>query len=217
MATNYIGAEHEFHSKEFALGWAERFEPTPERLRLFELIFSQLKETIPGDGIIVELGIGPGYLAKYLLERLPDISYCGIDFSSPMLEIAKGRLQRFSSRVIYTQADLVKEAWEEKVSEPVHAMVSTWALHDLGSPDNINIVYERAYNALRDGGVLINGDFIKPDGAKQEFEGGRFYVSKHLGLLTDNGFSNVSCLSLFEEEIENPTPAQNYACIRAEK
>ena len=111
----------------------------------------------------------------------------------------------------------MKEAWEKKVSEPVHAVVSTWALHDLGSPDNVNIVYERAYNALRDGSVLINGDFIKPVGAKQEFEGGRFYVSKHLELLTDIGFSNVSCLSLLEEEIENPTPAQNYACIRAEK
>ena len=217
MTTNFVGAEHEFHSKEFALGWAERFEPTPERIRLFELIFSQLKEAIPSDGRIVELGIGPGYLANYLLERMPSASYCGIDFSLPMLEIAQERLQRFSSRVTYTQADLVEEAWERKVSKPVHAIVSTWALHDLGSPKNINTVYERSYSVLGNSGILINGDFIKPTGAIQEFERGRFYVTKHLELLANTGFSNPTCLSLFEEEIENPTPAQNYACIRAEK
>ncbi len=217
MTKNLVGADHEFHSKEFALGWAERFEPTPERLRLFELITSQLKEAIPNDGCIVELGIGPGYLAKYLLERMPRASYCGIDFSLPMLEIAQERLQRFSSRVSYMQADLVEEAWEKKVSEPAHAIVSTWALHDLGSPKNINTVYKRSYGALVKSGILINGDFIKPTGTLHEFEGGRFYVAKHLELLANAGFSNAKCLSLFEEEIENPTPAQNYACIRAKK
>ncbi len=217
MTTNFVGADHEFHSKEFALGWAERFDPTPERLRLFELITSQLKGAIPSDGSIVELGIGPGYLAKYLLVRMPRASYCGIDFSLPMLEIAQERLKRFSSRVTYMQADLVEEAWEEKVSEPVHAIVSTWALHDLGSPKNINTVYERSNSALVKSGILINGDFIKPTDALQEFEGGRFYVAKHLELLASAGFSNARCLSLFEEEIENPTPAQNYACIKAEK
>lgn len=217
MTTNFVGAEHEFHSKEYALGWAERFEPTPERIRLFELIFSQLKEAIPSDGGIVELGMGPGYLANYLLERMPSASYRGIDFSSPMLEIARERLQKFSSRVTYTQADLVEDAWEDKVSKPVHAIVSTWALHDLGSSKNIDTVYQRSYIALGHSGILINGDFIKPSGAMQEFEAGRFHVAEHLERLANIGFSHASCLSLFEEEIENPTSAQNYACIRAEK
>ena len=76
MTTDFVGAEHEFHSKEFALGWAERFLPTPERTRLFELIFSQLNDAIPRNGNIVELGMGPGYLADYLLKRMPDASYC---------------------------------------------------------------------------------------------------------------------------------------------
>jgi len=217
VTTDFIGAEHEFHSKEFAIGWAERFAPTPERLRLFELIFSQLTEVIPSDGRIVELGMGPGYLASYLLERMSNVSYCGIDFSLPMLQIAQERLKRFSSRVTYLQADLVNEAWEERIANPVHAIVSTWALHDLGSPENINTVYERSNSALENNGILINGDFIKPSGAMQEFEGGRFIVGKHLELLGAAGFSEARCLSVFEEEIENPTPSKNYACIRASK
>ena len=217
MKTDFVGAEHEFHSKEFALGWAERFLPTPERTRLFRLIFTQLNDAIPRNGNIVELGMGPGYLADYLLKRMPDVSYCGVDFSAPMLEIAQKRLQGHFPRITHIQADLVKEAWGEMISEPVHAIVSTWALHDLGSPKNIKTVYDSSYRALEHNGILVNGDFIKPSGAVQEFEGGRFYVEKHLELLGRAGFSSASCLSIFEEEIENPTAAQNYACILAEK
>jgi cyclopropane fatty-acyl-phospholipid synthase-like methyltransferase len=217
VTTNIIGANHEFHSKEFALGWAERFEPTPERIRLFDLIVSQLDKSIPADGYIIELGLGPGYLAKYLLDRMPDVTYYGIDFSLPMLEIAQERLSEHSSRLTYTQADLVKDSWEKKISKPVDAIISTWALHDLGSLANINRVYQRSYSALNDNGVLLNGDFIKPIGATQRFEAGRFFVSKHLELLGEIGFSNACCLSQFEEESDNPKPSQNYACVRAEK
>ncbi|MDH5632147.1 MAG: class I SAM-dependent methyltransferase [Gammaproteobacteria bacterium] len=217
MANDFVGAEHEFHSKEFALGWAERFVPTPERLRLFDLIFTELTEAVPDDGRIVELGMGPGYLASYLLERMPSVSYCGIDFSTPMLDIARERLEKFSPRVIYTQADLVDQAWEQRVTKPVHAIVSTWALHDLGSRDNINTVYQRSFSTLNSGGVLINGDFIKPIDAVQEFEGGRIYIAEHLESLDKLGYSNPRCLSVFETELDNPTSAQNYACIMAEK
>ena len=38
-----IGAEHEFHDSRYAQDWAARFDPTPERLQLFDLIISQLQ------------------------------------------------------------------------------------------------------------------------------------------------------------------------------
>jgi cyclopropane fatty-acyl-phospholipid synthase-like methyltransferase len=217
VKSNIVGADHEFHSKEFALVWAERFEPTPERIRLFDLIASQLQKSIPADGYIIELGLGPGYLAKYLLDRMPDVTYCGIDFSLPMLEIAQERLCKHSSRFSYIQADLVAAAWEERISKPADAIISTWALHDLGSPENINRVYQRSFTALNYNGLLLNGDFVKPTGATQTFEAGRFFVSKHLELLGEIGFSNACCLSQFEEETVKPKPSQNYACVRAEK
>lgn len=215
MTTDFVGAEHDFHNKEFALGWSDRFKPSPERIRLFNLILAELEKSVSENGHIIELGMGPGYLAEYLLERTAGVSYTGIDFSLPMLEIAQHRLLRFSPQVTYTQADLVNDAWEETVSKPVHAIVSTWALHDLGNPKNIKTVYERSYRALNRVGVLINGDFIKPAEARQPFEGGRFPVSRHLELLDYVGFSDASCLSMFETEIEHPTSVQNYACLLA--
>jgi hypothetical protein len=64
---------------------------------------------------------------------------------------------------------------------------------------------------------LLNGDFIKPIEATLRFGAGRFFVAKHLELLSSIGFSNACCLSQFEEETDNPKPSQNYACVRAEK
>jgi SAM-dependent methyltransferase len=217
MKNNIVGADHEFHDKEFARGWAERFVPTPERVALFNLILSELKASIPGRGRVVELGIGPGYLAKHLLATMPLVEYNGIDFSRAMLDIASDRLKNCSARITYRQADLVQDDWEYMIDKPINAIVSTWTLHDLGSRKNVNTVYSKSFKALDSQGILLNGDFIKPNGTIHEFEAGRFEVAKHLELLTTIGFEDVKCLGVFEEETESPTPAQNYACFKAVK
>jgi SAM-dependent methyltransferase len=212
--TKAIGAQHEFHDPEFVAGWADRFAPTPERMKLFKVISSELKARIPKEGCVVELGIGPGYLADHLLGELPGIRYFGVDFSGPMLDIARQRLKPHSSRIAYVQADLVKDNWWTSIPTSVHAIVSTWALHDLGSQENVEVVYKNCAQVLGDGGMLLNGDFIKPDKARYEYEPGRFEIAKHIAMLRRVGFKSADCLLVLEEEIESPTAAQNYACFR---
>lgn len=211
----FIGAQHQFHDNQFALEWANRFVPTPERLQLFDTIIAQIRESSLPASHIVELGIGPGYLAERLLEKISNITYEGVDFSSPMLELAATRLGGHMSRLKFTQADLVNEDWGAKVSQPVGAIISTWALHDLGSEENIMKVYQACHRLLAKGGVLLNGDFVKPEGTQHDYEAGRFLVSRHLDLLREVGFGTAQCLVFLEQEIENPTAAQNYACIKA--
>lgn len=209
-----IGARHEFHDEEFVVGWADRFVPTPERLKLFNIILAELKSQVSPNGCVVELGIGPGYLADHLLGAMPEIQYYGIDFSSPMLNIARQRLRPHSSRVTYIQADLVKDNWWTDIPSPVNAIISTWALHDLGSQENVEVVYKRCAQVLQDDGMLLNGDFIKPDRAIYEYEPGRFEIAKHIEILRRVGFKSADCLLMLEEEIDSPTAAQNYACFK---
>jgi ubiquinone/menaquinone biosynthesis C-methylase UbiE len=209
-----IGAHHEFHDEEFVEGWAARFVPTPKRLELFNVILSELKTQIPANGCVVELGIGPGYLADHLLSAMPDIKFYAIDFSGPMLDIARQRLRPHSVRVTYIQADLVKDNWWKYIPMPINVIVSTWALHDLGSQENIERVYRRCAQILHGSGMLLNGDFIKPDNARFEYEPGRFEIVKHIEILSRVGFKNAECLLVLEEEIESPTAAQNYACFK---
>ena len=78
-------------------------------------------------------------------------------------------------------------------------------------------VYARSYEILPIGGVLVNGDFIKPDGTTWEYELGRFEVGRHLELLRKAGFSHPKSLAHLEPNLKDPTPAQNYACLTAVK
>lgn len=213
--SNFVGAQHEFHDAQFAHDWADRFVPTPERLQLFDTIIRRLIEGPLPARHIVELGIGPGYLAERLLERMPDITYEGVDFSRPMLNLAATRLTAHAARVRFTRADLVNDDWTAKTSRPVGAIVSTWALHDLGSEANTGHVYQACCALLPPGGVFLNGDFVKPDGTRHEYEAGRFEVARHLDILHAAGFRDAQCLVYLEHEIEHPTSAQNYACLQA--
>jgi trans-aconitate methyltransferase len=97
--SGYVGAQHEFHDANFVRGWANRFVPTRDRLKLFDMISEQISQPSLPNAHVVELGIGPGYMARHLLERNPVISYEGLDFSEVFFEIAKETIGDLMHRV----------------------------------------------------------------------------------------------------------------------
>ena len=212
-----IEALHEFHDPAFSQGWSDRFTPSPERLRLFQTMLEQMNLDKKDTVAVLELGIGPGYLAHYLLGQSPIIQYEGLDFSLPMLDIAYKRNADFEDRISFTQADLVKDQWGDNLTRQPEIIVSTWALHDLFSKENIFSVYQAAYEVLPKGGILLNGDFIKPETSPYEYESGRIKPSEHIDLLLKAGFQTAVCVAEFEKSVDQPTTANNYSCFRAEK
>lgn len=213
----FVGAEHEFHDPAFAREWADRFVPTAPRQRLFDLVCEQLQRRAEGGDHIVELGIGPGYMARHLLERLPRCTYEGVDFSEAMHALAERTIGDRMSRVTLTLADLLDDQWPSRLSRQPAAIVSTWSLHDLGSEHAVAGVYARCGSLLAPGAILVNGDFIKPDGTRHDYEAGRFSIGRHLEHLRAAGFRDARCLAHLEPNIEDPTAAQNYACLVAVK
>jgi len=213
----FVGAQHEFHDAAFVRGWADRFVPTAPRLQLFDLILDQIcRPSVPNPHVL-ELGIGPGYMARHILERNRTITYEGLDFSEVFFEIARETVGDMLHRVTLTKADLMNQSWPDSLSKRPGAIISTWALHDLGGQQAVADVYARCYETLPMGGVLVNGDFIKPDGTIWEYEPGRFEVSRHIELLRNAGFSDPTSLAHLEQNLKDPTSAQNYACLAAVK
>jgi SAM-dependent methyltransferase len=212
--SGFVGAQHEFHDAAFVRGWADRFVPTAPRLQLFDLILDQIRRP---NSHVLELGIGPGYMARHILERNQTISYEGLDFSEVFFEIARETVGDMLDRVTLTKADLMDQAWPRQLSRRPDAIISTWALHDLGGQQAVADVYARCYETLPAGGVLVNGDFIKPDGTTWDYEPGRFEVGRHLELLRLAGFPDPKSLVHLEKNLKDPTPAQNYACLVAVK
>ena len=210
-----IEAIHHFHKQPEADEWAQKFEPTPERLALFETILNEIQDLEVEELHILELGVGPGFLAKFLLEHI-DGSYQGVDFAQPMLKIANKRLHEFSNKISLTQADLTSN-WIPVVNSNPQVIVSTWALHDLMSKNKISAVYNDVFQILPKGGLFLNGDFIKPETSTFDYEEGRIKPSTHLELLKKAGFTSYQCLRNFEVNVEYPTTSNNYSCFKAVK
>jgi len=211
----YIGVQHAFHDAEFVRGWANRFVPTEPRLQLFDMILEQVESLGKTEARVLELGTGPGYMARHILQRNSGIRYEALDFSDVFLDFARQTLGELASRVVFTNADLMDQDWPSAIRRKPDAIISTWALHDLGGQRAVADVYARCFELLPEGGVLVNGDFIKPDGTSWDYEPGRFEISRHLDLLREAGFKNPHSIAHLEPNIENPTTAQNYACFVA--
>ena len=215
--SGFVGAQHEFHDAAFVQNWADRFIPTPPRIALFDLILERVSAPGLPNAHVLELGLGPGYMARHILERNPRLSYEGLDFSEEFFDVARRTIGSSLPRVKLTKADLMDQAWPQTLSRQPGAIVSTWALHDLGGQRAVADVYARCFEVLPAGGVLMNGDFIKPDGTSWTYEPGRFEVARHLELLRRAGFNEPALLALFEHNLDHPTSAQNYACLIAVK
>ena len=211
MSSGFVGAQHAFHDAAFVRGWADRFVPTPPRLALFDLILQHLSTS----SHVLELGLGPGYMARYILDRNDFISYEGLDFSQVFFDVARETIGEAMQRVTLTNSDLMDQSWPRSLARQPDAIISTWALHDLGGQQAIADVYARCHEVLPTGGVLLNGDFIKPEGTDWDYEPGRFEVTRHLELLRQAGFAEPVMLAQYEANTENPTAAQNYACLMA--
>ena len=181
--SGFVGAQHEFHDAAFVQGWADRFVPTPPRIALFDLILERVSAPGLPNAHVLELGLGPGYMARHILERNRGLSYEGLDFSEEFFDVARKTIGSYMPRVKLTKADLMDQAWPHSLSRQPGAIVSTWALHDLGGQQAVADVYARCHEVLPEGGVLMNGDFIKPDGTSWTYEPGRFEVGRHLELL----------------------------------
>ncbi len=213
--TKFVGAQPEFHDADFVRRWADRFVPTEPRLQLFDMILSEINALNVTEPHVLELGVGPGYMARYILERSATLSYEALDFSEVFFDIARETIGDQVDRVTFTNADLMDQSWPSELSRQPDAIISTWALHDLGGRQPVADVYARCHETLPTHGVLVNGDFIKPDGTDWEFEPGRFEIGIHLDMLRRAGFPSPKCTTHLEQEVENPTPAQNYACLVA--
>jgi hypothetical protein len=72
--SGFVGAQYEFHDAAFVQGWADRFVPTSPRIALFDLILERVSAPGLPNAPVLELGLGPGYMARHILERNPGLS-----------------------------------------------------------------------------------------------------------------------------------------------
>ena len=133
----------------------------PYYLELQQTILNLLPFGAQEDFLLVDLGGGSGRLAALALERFPRAHVIVVDQSEAFLVLAEQRLAPFNGRGHCLTARL-QDAWASRLSRPPAALVSMSAIHHL-APAEKQDLYRRCQGALAPGGLLLNGDEVRPD------------------------------------------------------
>jgi SAM-dependent methyltransferase len=112
---------------------------------------------------ILELGSGPGQLAREILSHCDVQTYVALDFSPAMHQIAGEYLGELARRVTFVTRDFREPAWPLDLGM-FDAVVTLQAAHETRHKRHLMPLLERARTVLASGGVLLYADgYLTPE------------------------------------------------------
>lgn len=149
---------YDLQDESIARMWAtESASNKPWRPELRGLFAKRLCEEGESPIRILELGSGPGLLAKRVLQDVPVSEYVLFDFSKPMMEMAQEALGQRTD-VSYCLGDFKEPNWPRKLPGDFDAIISMQAVHEIRHKRHIPWLYAQAATLLRPGGLLLVSD-----------------------------------------------------------
>lgn len=130
----------------------------PERERQIGLM-TALVGAAAGDGPVLDLCCGEGYLSEALLRALPETAVLAFDGSTSMLDATVARCGG-SDRLTTRAVDLAESSWR-RFEEPLRAVVSSLAVHHLDDAGKRDL-FADLHAALAPGGAFILADIVRP-------------------------------------------------------
>ena len=161
MAVKDVPSDHDFFDPAYVRQWTDNaMRNRPERRELFRAFSAETERIRKSTLSVLELGCGPGLLAEELL-RIPRIvRYTLVDFSPPMLDLSRERLEKFRDRTVFRQVDFKKRKWTAKMEPGFDLIVSLQAVHELRHASRIPKLYTELYDLLVPGGTILIGDLV---------------------------------------------------------
>jgi tRNA (cmo5U34)-methyltransferase len=174
-----------------------------DRMKLIpghEAFYAAALELIPADAkLIVDLGAGSGLFSAMLHTAFPKAHLHLIDFSAPMLDLARKRLGT-SPLVTYTLADYTNTPLPSNCD----AIASALSIHHL-EDDRKQSVLPNILTALKPGGTFINADHIAGPTPTLELD----YQQRWLAEIRRLGATEQQIAdSLFRQQEDRRTPVE---------
>ena len=180
----HIG-EHDWHSREYVDNWIGR-DVTRDNVRRPLLQQMLTITTFAPDAEINVLDVGAGYglVSEQVLRMFPRARLTLQDYSAPMFEHARRRLELHSRQTSYVMSDLRDPGWTAELPAPFDLVVSGLAIHNLGDHSLMQACYRAIYAVLRPTGIFLDYDLFGL------VKGG---VATHRAWLQSAGFERIEC------------------------
>ena len=121
-------------------GWLARWDAQqasylPHREDRFDAIVAAVGAATGHEPRILDIGSGPGSLARRVLDRLPNSQVVALDNDPVLLELGRNALAAYGDRLQWLDADLCDPTWLSRLPDGArfHAVVSATALHWLNA------------------------------------------------------------------------------------
>jgi ArsR family transcriptional regulator len=160
-------ARHRSRSREFFDEKSDRWDAIRDEMYGSHFYLQALLGLLPSDWTVAELGCGTGAIAEALAPFVRRV--VGVDASSPMLDLAQRRLERFDN------VDLLPGELESLPLEDGEVDVATMilVLHNLERPE---AAIAEAARCLRPNGRLLIVDMLPHDRVEYRMERGHVWM-----------------------------------------
>ncbi|MFC6999365.1 class I SAM-dependent methyltransferase [Rufibacter roseus] len=126
-----------------------------------ELITEAALYSTPQAHRLLDVGCGAGNFTLKMLSKIPDLDCTLLDLSQPMLDKAKERvLPKTAGKVGTLRGDIREIIFPEHQYDIILAGA---VLHHLRDEEDWEFVFQKLYNALREGGSLWISDLVVHD------------------------------------------------------
>jgi tRNA (uracil-5-)-methyltransferase TRM9 len=168
-------------NRQFYQTFGYEFSSTRQRLQPGVL---RLLDQLHGEEAVLDLGCGNGELARELMRRDHRGPYTGLDFSLPLLEVARHGWE--DAPATFTCADLTVSAWEAQipasVARPFDWLAAFAVLHHIPGQETRNAILNQVRLLLPRGGRFVHSEWQFLESAKLK---GRIQPWKLAGIQAD--------------------------------
>ncbi len=164
----------------------------------YKMIATPIKET--NEKIqILDLGCGTGLELEAIFKRTPNAMVTGIDLSKEMLEQLKSKYKKFSDQIALINASYTSHKYNQQKYDYA---VSVMTVHHLLWDEKLEL-YKNIRNAIKEGGIYIEGDYVVSDEEEKEmfmeYEEKMKLLDKNQFYHIDIPMSEENQLKLFKE------------------
>lgn len=137
---------------EFADEYDARREFIIPELRQFYGVAVWAAESVKSPPVILDLGAGTGLMSEFLLQKFPDAQITLMDFSEPMLEVARKRFLGMDNIRI-----IVGDYRSVSLGGPYDIVCSALSIHHLETLEKKRL-FRTIYDSLVHEGIFVNAD-----------------------------------------------------------
>ena len=158
MSDTDVPSPIDFHDPLQARAWIEdTAKRRPYRALFFAAFVEALRTSCSAPVDILELGSGPGHLAKQILQRCDVRRYVALDFSLAMHQLARPTVESHLDRIEFVHRDFRHEDWGAGLGL-FEAVVTMQAAHETRHKRHLLRFFYSARQRLNPDGVLLYAD-----------------------------------------------------------